>query len=593
MAKAATTPESTISNAQYIRETVESIIVAFILAFLFRAFVAEAFVIPTGSMAPTLMGAHKDITCIESGERFQVGASEEFNNDTGERSGNYVVGSTSSLSRAVNPIDFEDPNHATFSGDRILVSKFDYILSSPKRWDVIVFKFPEHARQNFIKRLVGLPNEELMVFEGDIFVRRSESEAWSIARKPPHKFLAMRQPVSDTNHLSTNLVSLGYPSLWQNWSSEGAVGWNVEQNTQGWSAQLQTNNSPAWLRYYHKTLTEREWLEVERDKRLPTTSAQDSSLVTDYLAYNSYNESHGAVQMDVESLVTKFPPTDNGMHWVGDLCAEFDFEIQSDSGQLMLQAFEFGIEFRLTIDVQNGQAKLQAFDATQAGKPLIDGIFSGQPDVIAATKIRGKGSYKVAMANVDEQILVWINGSLVKFNQPAEYDSQALRQGPARRPYWSQQDPMDAAPLGIGGSGLAMKVTQAKVYRDIYYISCSGNPYHDFDNKLMLARSKAAPASDLAQMNDQRYIAFIYSNPKTWEETPLFGLRQAHSFSLGDKQYFPMGDNSARSLDARMWREHFVEERFLLGKALLVFWPHPWNAPIPFLPNISRMGLIR
>src|SRR6476659_5463063 len=45
------------------RETVESIAVAFILAFLFRTFVAEAFVIPTGSMATTLMGRHKDVQC--------------------------------------------------------------------------------------------------------------------------------------------------------------------------------------------------------------------------------------------------------------------------------------------------------------------------------------------------------------------------------------------------------------------------------------------------------------------------------------------------------------------------------------------------
>ncbi|EMI24455.1 S26 family signal peptidase [Rhodopirellula europaea] len=43
------------------RETVEAFAVAFILALLFRAFIAEAFVIPTGSMAPALMGAHKDV----------------------------------------------------------------------------------------------------------------------------------------------------------------------------------------------------------------------------------------------------------------------------------------------------------------------------------------------------------------------------------------------------------------------------------------------------------------------------------------------------------------------------------------------------
>ena len=45
------------------RETVESLVIAFTLALLFRAFEAEAFVIPTGSMAPTLMGRHKDLDC--------------------------------------------------------------------------------------------------------------------------------------------------------------------------------------------------------------------------------------------------------------------------------------------------------------------------------------------------------------------------------------------------------------------------------------------------------------------------------------------------------------------------------------------------
>ena len=44
------------------RETVEAIVVALILALVVRGFEAQAFVIPTGSMAPTLMGRHKEIT---------------------------------------------------------------------------------------------------------------------------------------------------------------------------------------------------------------------------------------------------------------------------------------------------------------------------------------------------------------------------------------------------------------------------------------------------------------------------------------------------------------------------------------------------
>ena len=45
------------------RDTVEAIVVAFILALVVRGFEAQAFVIPTGSMAPTLMGRHKEIAC--------------------------------------------------------------------------------------------------------------------------------------------------------------------------------------------------------------------------------------------------------------------------------------------------------------------------------------------------------------------------------------------------------------------------------------------------------------------------------------------------------------------------------------------------
>ena len=62
------------------RETVEALVVAFILALLFRAFIAEAFVIPTGSMAPTLMGAHKDVFCDRCDMNFRIGASQEVAN---------------------------------------------------------------------------------------------------------------------------------------------------------------------------------------------------------------------------------------------------------------------------------------------------------------------------------------------------------------------------------------------------------------------------------------------------------------------------------------------------------------------------------
>ena len=76
-----TAPTAQQSHAAAIRETIESIAIAFVLAFLFRTFEAEAFVIPTGSMAPTLMGRHKDLECPQCGYNFQVSASEEVERD--------------------------------------------------------------------------------------------------------------------------------------------------------------------------------------------------------------------------------------------------------------------------------------------------------------------------------------------------------------------------------------------------------------------------------------------------------------------------------------------------------------------------------
>ena len=70
-------PGTNDPEVQTTRETVESIVVAVVLAFLFRAFVAEAFVIPTGSMAPTLQGRHLDVYCDQCGNRYQTGASSE------------------------------------------------------------------------------------------------------------------------------------------------------------------------------------------------------------------------------------------------------------------------------------------------------------------------------------------------------------------------------------------------------------------------------------------------------------------------------------------------------------------------------------
>jgi len=63
------------------REIVETIVFVVVLVLLLKTFLAEAFVIPTGSMATTLLGYHKDVICEQCGYRFLVNAHGEAEPD--------------------------------------------------------------------------------------------------------------------------------------------------------------------------------------------------------------------------------------------------------------------------------------------------------------------------------------------------------------------------------------------------------------------------------------------------------------------------------------------------------------------------------
>ncbi|MDR3332269.1 MAG: signal peptidase I [Synergistaceae bacterium] len=99
------------------REVIETVVYAVVLALLLRTFIIQAFWIPSGSMIPTL-----------------------------------------------------EP------GDRVLVLKFWYSLPnvSPKRGQIVVFKYPVDPERDFVKRLIGLPGDTIEIKEGRVFVNSRE-----------------------------------------------------------------------------------------------------------------------------------------------------------------------------------------------------------------------------------------------------------------------------------------------------------------------------------------------------------------------------------------------------------------------------------
>lgn len=110
-----------------VREYAESIIIAILLALLIRAFVVQAFKIPSGSMKATLqIGDHILVNKFIYGIKLRV--------------------PFTSVNYTLVPISF------------------------PKRNDVVVFIYPVDPSKDFIKRVIGLPGDTVQIKEKKVYI---------------------------------------------------------------------------------------------------------------------------------------------------------------------------------------------------------------------------------------------------------------------------------------------------------------------------------------------------------------------------------------------------------------------------------------
>jgi signal peptidase I len=92
-----------------IKEWAQSIAIALVLTLIIRTYVVQAFKIPSGSMRPTLV-----------------------------------------------------------EGDKLFVNKYLYRFEHPQRGDIVVFKYPQDPKKDFIKRLVAFEGETVEIRDGKI-----------------------------------------------------------------------------------------------------------------------------------------------------------------------------------------------------------------------------------------------------------------------------------------------------------------------------------------------------------------------------------------------------------------------------------------
>jgi signal peptidase I len=62
------------------------------------------------------------------------------------------------------------------NSDYLIVDRISYRINEPERGDVIVFKYPKDPSKFFIKRIIGLPNEKIVIEGEKIYIEQSDGE---------------------------------------------------------------------------------------------------------------------------------------------------------------------------------------------------------------------------------------------------------------------------------------------------------------------------------------------------------------------------------------------------------------------------------
>lgn len=567
-----------------VKETVEQILIAFILAFMFRCFIVEAFVIPTGSMAPTLLGAHMDFRCPDCGWKWKVNYSGDSDGDDvrvpPQAEEVYPIRCPNCGFKLPRTQPGDESNDASFPnvqyGDRILVQKYIYLLHDPARWDVVVFKSPdigslsrygvEQYTQNYIKRCTGLPGETLMVLDGDIYVSTADKP---LSQLTPNDFTVQTKPYKAQEALWRVVYDNDYQPRGQQRTYQRAFSVADPSQPNGQRLELRTElEEKPWQQPWVQADGSKGWDVSSRTFRFDNTAAAgkldfdvtampDKHSMTDWLAYDvSHNVGRKADNfLDPGYSSGRGDPINN----VSDVKLAVSYRRTAGDGPL-----------RLNLTKQDH--KFTAVVSADGLKLFVTRPNSSTPELLGESKTSfGDAFRRIEFANADYRVSVRLDGSEVIATTPQQFHpdvKQLLADFDVKRP-------QAAATVSIEAERQQCELAHVSLWRDVYYLN------------------KDWPRQD-----------YIWAMPDNFPN----GTADGHLVRLKKDEFFTMGDNSMLSSDARCWTspvnlayENVVAEsgrvprRFMLGKAFFVYWPAGYApvASLPgFVPNFGEMRFI-
>lgn len=571
MSTSTPTADNAHPHKETAKETVISVLIAFIMAFVFRSFVVEAFIIPTGSMAPTLNGAHMRFTDPQSGYQWAVGP-RDYADPGANQNPLPFQGSGGSPIVVHDPITGKEISQAAVprrAGDRILVLKYLYGICNPERFDIVVFKNPTEPSVNYIKRLIGLPGEQITIVDGDVYARDSklpmdsrplwEQDGWKIQRKPHHVQQTVWQCIYDTHFTPADparVFPFGTPFT-QPWAGEG---WTSSSRGEFTFGGTKSGSTTSTLTY---------------DTTAPMGSNSGGRVrqIVDRLPYNEMSQGQAlrfVSDLRIRASVQPSAATDE----------RFTFSMIVKSR---------GHEFRGRITGGKCFVEFRPDPTDAVPDPKWTELATGDASLDPAR------ATPVEFWHSDQRLELWINGKLA---------THGLAEGcydwtPAQRIRFAM------TPESYGW--LNSKGSEKRAANDQFATQAP---------QIMLQCNAPVKIVRLGLDRDVFYQAFVANYRVKWGESVEqggLGTLPSRPLTLLDDQYFCLGDNSPGSSDGRYWgmpdpwvsdlmgrrgmpessQDGVVPGDLMLGKAFFVYFPAPTGDGWAWwVPDFGRLRFI-
>jgi signal peptidase I len=198
-------------------------------------------------------------------------------------------------------------------GDQLLVQKFAYHFRRPKRWEVVVFQNPNRPTQAYVKRVIGLPGEQIQIRAGDVWINGE------IARKTLAEQRSTRMVVCSQQHRPSSDDSF-------RWRADD--GWETRPN--GFEFTPTSDENAKWVTYLGDA---------------PDQAGSAELWPTDLYGYNGLTEASRRYRVRDLMLVMQFELA-SGRGELSWALSDGDqsFEVRLAAGERELRLFVNGVE---------------------------------------------------------------------------------------------------------------------------------------------------------------------------------------------------------------------------------------------------------